>query len=100
MITHDILTDIIVATSSDQADSNCAKKRGLSETDFSVCLKCRMGGGMLVKEPQPDSYERFLKCVRERAQYGDREYVSISRELANVSGRDLVCNQASCHLEC
>lgn len=46
-----------------------------------ICYICQDSTGILVRQPQHDSYERFLQGVKSGALYGDHKYISISDRL-------------------
>ena len=62
----------------------------LTETDFSLCVKCQGTVGTLVTSPQPESYEKFLEAVRQRAEVDDGDFPAISRRLHQYTAADLV----------
>ena len=46
-------------------------------------------GGTMVMKPKMDLNERFMNCTRERAIYGDTDFIPISKRLESVSKEDL-----------
>ena len=46
--------------------------------------------GTLVTSPQPESYEKFLEAVRQRAEVDDGDFPAISRRLHQYTAADLV----------
>ena len=89
----------MMATSSVD-DSQVVKKRRLESVNYALCLKCQKPGGTLVHEPETRSYERFLECIKQRAVYGDLEYVSLNELLQNVHVDELARIKATWHKEC
>ena len=67
--------------------------------DFSLCLKCQ-GNNNLVTQPTLSAYEKFLVFVRERSDYGNPEYVTLSQQFYGLSPEDLEQNHATWHRSC
>jgi len=65
-----------------------------------ICYICQESTGILVQQPQHDSYERFLQSVKSRALYGDHKYISISDRLGDTTINELIKNQVTWHREC
>ena len=69
------------------------------KTDFALCIKCQIPEGVLVRNPQPESYAKFLESVRHRAEIGDGEFPAVSHRLCQYTAEDLVGN-ATWHKNC
>ena len=67
--------------------------------DFELCLRCQTGGN-IVKSPDPDSFENFVRAVTERASYCDNDFANLKNCLGSITAEELVRNNASWHREC
>ena len=77
------------------------EKKSRRETDLKLCIKCQISNKKkLVLKPQDETYENFLKCINERALYGEQEYVLISDRLKSFTAHKLKENNASWHITC
>lgn len=76
------------------------KKGRLVNFDPTVCLKCCSSEGTLVESPKLASYENFISCAVERAEYGDSNYFPVSRRLQGVTAEELQNIGCSWHREC
>ena len=71
------------------------------ETDYKLCIKCQSYTNLpFVKQPEDDSYSKFLLAVHERAQYADTIYPQISRRLIDITAVVLKEKGAKWHIKC
>lgn len=66
-------------------------------THFKLCLICQKGGGNLVKTPGSSCLRKLLKCVGQRARYGDPGFVPINSRLRDLQQSELESYEVSWH---
>lgn len=71
-----------------------------SKTDFKICVKCQVPGGILVTSPQLESYGKFLEAVEKRAVFGDGDFPAIRYRLQQYNANDFVSAKATWHKQC
>ena len=76
-----------------------ADKGVQSELDFKSCLICQKETDERLIE-SPVSYEKLLKSIEERVQYGNSRYSVIWEQLRDTTPQQLVANTASWHRSC
>ena len=81
-----------------EPSAKCQRLEATPTTDYTLCLKCQSPGGELVQNPY--SYEKFLDCVHQHAQYGTHGYHAISTQLSNITAYELKQFGASWHRKC
>ena len=69
-------------------------------TDFQLCIKCQVSGGILITTPKPDSYGEFLEAVTQRAVFCDGDFPAICYRLHQYNAYDLVAVIATWHIQC
>lgn len=69
------------------------------ETDFSRCIICQKESPRDLVD-NPISHEKLLNSITERAKYGDKEFVHVSKRLENVTYNDLQDRSATWHRKC
>ena len=83
----------------DLASSFIPVKKMKSETDFSVCLICQKSG-TLVGKPTASSYDTLLCFIRDRAGFGESDFIPVDFRLTDQTAATLQLNGASWHREC
>ena len=68
------------------------------DTDFSICIICQRSGGVLIEKP--NSHEKVLKFVHDRARYGDGDFPQMSMRLGDLTASDLISKNATWHRKC
>ncbi|MPD02132.1 hypothetical protein E2C01_097691 [Portunus trituberculatus] len=68
------------------------------DIDFSLCIICQGSGGVLIEKP--NSHEKVLKFVHDRASYGDGDFSQMSRCLGDLTASDLISKNATWHRKC
>ena len=77
------------------------EKRSKRETDFKLCIKCQTSNKDLLRSnPSESSYDNFLKCINERASYGEHEFILLSDSLSNFTACQLREHNAVWHKKC
>ena len=83
----------------DLASSFISVKKVKSETDFSVCLICQKSG-KLVGKSTANSYETLLCFIRDRAGFGEADFISVDFRLADETTATLDSTGTSWHRDC
>ena len=83
----------------DLASSFIPVKKLKSETDFSVCLICQKSG-TLVGKPTASSYDTLLCFIRDRAGFGESDFIPVDFRLTDETAATLQLKGASWHREC
>lgn len=68
--------------------------------DFSLCVKCQKPGSLVEQHLGLPTYEKFLDSIRQRAEYGNPDFVQLNQRLHGLSPKDLEENHASWHRSC
>ena len=87
------------------------QKRRATESpiDFRLCLLCQGDKFTSIKgvyrlehlrQPDLESYQALLNCIKNRAQYQNPEYVHLHRKLSGISGEELNNQHAVWHKSC
>jgi hypothetical protein len=68
--------------------------------NFELCIKCQNAHGVLIANPLPGSYEKFLAAVRRRSSLGDTSVSLVHSRLSNFTANDLLEHRATWHTSC
>ena len=72
--------------------------------DFNLCLKCqgemRINADNQMNYPKRESYQKFIEYTKERAGYGNPDFVLLNQRLHGLSAEMLEQNRAVWHRAC
>lgn len=77
-----------------------ADKHRRCDSDYGQCIICQGKKTETLSKPKISSYTRFLDSIRERAGYGEQEYVFLSQRLHGIDTCQLDDNNAVWHPKC